>query len=282
MKRKATGGSDGAWRLRHPAPTQDASPPLNNNVADQYSGNVLDQHTKEVAKEEVEANMKNEECGICLNVFTEASSFSESDDVAVSRLSKCGHAFHKACLREMLGPCGDAINRCLRCPLCQTDHGVRTGDCPSGYMTYGLDENRMDTGYPDANGLIWMRYDIKRGKQGPEHPSPGKNYWADTFPRYGYIPNNERGKIVLQLHIIAWERRLTFTVGTSMTTGADNQVIWNQIHHKTLDPGHTFPDPNYLDRAIAELAVQGVTEDDLPIPDETTSEPKRKAATKRK
>ena len=41
-------------------------------------------------------------------------------------------------------------------------------------------------------------------------------------------------------------------------------VIWNEIHHKTGAPGHAYPDPNYLDNVIAELAAQGVTTDDLP------------------
>lgn len=247
------------------------SSPIHNIVADPKCGDVLAQHTKEVPEEEVKANLKEESCNICLNGLTEASSFSETSDFTVSRLSKCGHTFHQACLRGMLRQAGDATYQYLRCPFCQKDHGVRTGDCPSGEMTYGLDDNRMETGYPDANGLIWIRYDIPRGKQGPEHPHPGKKYWTNGFPRYGYIPNNERGMLVLQLHILAWERRLTFTVGTSMTTGEDNQVIWNEIHHKTLSPGHSFPDPDYIDRVVAELAAHGVSADDLPPPEDGTS-----------
>ena len=59
----------------------------------------------------------------------------------------------------------------------------------------------------------------------------------------------------------AWRRRLTFTVGTSVTTGESNTVVWNEIHHKTNmtdERGHGYPDPNYLDNVVAELATQGV------------------------
>ncbi len=62
---------------------------------------------------------------------------------------------------------------------------------------------------------------------------------------------------------VAWERRLTFTIGTSVTTGATNTLVWNEIHHKTEinnSGGHGYPDPNYLDNVLLELAAQGVSE----------------------
>ena len=63
---------------------------------------------------------------------------------------------------------------------------------------------------------------------------------------------------------MAWDRRLTFTIGTSVTSGMTNTVVWNEIHHKTTIQnysGHGYPDPNYLDRVMLELAAQGVSED---------------------
>ena len=61
---------------------------------------------------------------------------------------------------------------------------------------------------------------------------------------------------------VAWERRLTFTVSTSVTTGIADTVVWNEIHHKTESnsnhSGHGYPDPHYLDRVLLELAAQGV------------------------
>ena len=67
---------------------------------------------------------------------------------------------------------------------------------------------------------------------------------------------------VLELLKVAWDRRLTFTIGTSVTTGSPDTVVWNEIHHKTSitnHSGHGYPDPNYLDNVMAELASQGVT-----------------------
>ena len=78
---------------------------------------------------------------------------------------------------------------------------------------------------------------------------------------------------MLELLKVAWDRRLTFTIGTSVTTGAVDTVVWNEIHHKTESnsnhSGHGYPDPGYLDRVLLELAAQGVEEgnkeeEDLP------------------
>ena len=71
---------------------------------------------------------------------------------------------------------------------------------------------------------------------------------------------------VLKLLKKAWQRRLIFTIGMSTTTGVQDTVIWNEIHHKTEafsnHMGHGFPDPNYLDNVLAELAAQGVQDDE--------------------
>jgi len=75
--------------------------------------------------------------------------------------------------------------------------------------------------------------------------------------------------------VIAWRRRLTFTVGTSVTTGEANTVVWNEIHHKTdinNVHGHGYPDPNYLTNVIAELSSQGVVEDEEDEDDETETD----------
>ena len=71
---------------------------------------------------------------------------------------------------------------------------------------------------------------------------------------------------VLKLLRKAWDRKLTFTIGTSVTSGASDTVVWNEIHHKTESStnfsGHGYPDPKYLDNVTAELAAQGVEDSD--------------------
>lgn len=42
--------------------------------------------------------------------------------------------------------------------------------------------------------------------------------------------------------------------------------MWNEIHHKTEAAGnaggHGYPDPNYISNVLAELAAQGVEDDE--------------------
>lgn len=50
--------------------------------------------------------------------------------------------------------------------------------------------------------------------------------------RVAYLPMTAEGERVLGLLQRAWDQRLVFTVGTSVTTGTSNTVVWNGIHHK--------------------------------------------------
>lgn len=66
---------------------------------------------------------------------------------------------------------------------------------------------------------------------------------------------------MLRLLRIAWDRRLVFTIGTSLTTGRANSVVWAGIHHKTSTSAgpYGYPDPTYLDRVRSELSQRGVS-----------------------
>lgn len=64
-----------------------------------------------------------------------------------------------------------------------------------------------------------------------EHPNPGVRYPGTT--RVAYLPDCPEGNKVLGLFRKAFDQRLTFTIGTSMTTGRANVITWNDIHHKT-------------------------------------------------
>ncbi len=83
--------------------------------------------------------------------------------------------------------------------------------------------------------------------------------------RNTYLPDNAEGREILRLLKVAFDRRLTFTVGTSVTTGATNTVVWNGIHHKTNVAGgptqYGYPDPTYFNRVKEELAAKGVFEE---------------------
>ena len=67
------------------------------------------------------------------------------------------------------------------------------------------------------------------------HPNPGQRYHGTH--RSAYLPNNAEGNEICQMLRRAFDAGLIFTVGRSNTTGYDNAVIWNDIHHKTTISG---------------------------------------------
>ncbi|XP_074045560.1 putative E3 ubiquitin-protein ligase DTX2 isoform X2 [Macrotis lagotis] len=214
-------------------------------------------------------NPPDEDCIICMEKLTTPSGYSdviESKKIGpddVGRLVKCSHAFHLLCVLAMYRT-GNKDGS-LQCPSCKTIYGEKTGTQPKGKMEFAVFKASLP-GHEDC-GTIEIIYNIPRGIQGPEHPNPGKPFTARGFPRHCYLPDNAQGRKVLELLKVAWKRRLIFTVGTSSTTGETDTVVWNEIHHKTEMghnvTGHGYPDPNYLDNVLAELAAQGVTEDCL-------------------
>ena len=127
-----------------------------------------------------------------------------------------------------------------------------TGDQPDGTMTVNLDKNMVCQGY--HRGTIIISYHFPSGKRN------GKAYTGTS--RTAYLPNTPEGNEVLELLREAFNRKLTFTVGRSVTTGLDNQVVWNGIHHKTNTSGGAshfgYPDPTYLTRVKEELAFKGI------------------------
>ncbi|XP_031698629.1 E3 ubiquitin-protein ligase DTX3L-like [Anarrhichthys ocellatus] len=109
-------------------------------------------------------------------------------------------------------------------------------------------------------GYIHIKYDIPGGIQTEKHLNPGKYY--SGIHRIAYLPNNKEGREVLVLLKKAFKQKLIFTVGTSRTSGMDNQVTWNDIHHKTSITGGPenfgYPDPGYLSRVKEELKAKGI------------------------
>ncbi|ROL46436.1 E3 ubiquitin-protein ligase DTX4 [Anabarilius grahami] len=187
-------------------------------------------------------NPPEEDCTICMEALGGPSGYkgpgvaSVSRAESVGRLAQCGHLYHLQCLVAMYN--NGNKDGSLQCPTCKTIYGVKTGNQPPGKMEY----------------------------HGPEHPNPQKPFTARGFPRHCYLPDNEKGRKVLRLLLVAWDRRLIFSVGTSSTTGESDTVIWNEVHHKTEFgsnlTGHGFPDSGYLDNVLVELKAQGITEDE--------------------
>nr|XP_017213747.1 E3 ubiquitin-protein ligase DTX3L isoform X3 [Danio rerio] len=136
---------------------------------------------------------------------------------------KCGHEFCRDCLKQSVESMGSI------CPVCKEVFGKLEGNQPKGTM-----QNK--------------------------HPNPGKPYYGTT--RRAYLPDNHEGKEVLALLQRAFDQKLIFTVGTSTTSGLENTVTWNDIHHKTSQFGgaqsYGYPDPDYLKRVKDELKAKGI------------------------
>uniref|UniRef100_A0A8C8YQL7 E3 ubiquitin-protein ligase n=1 Tax=Prolemur simus TaxID=1328070 RepID=A0A8C8YQL7_PROSS len=206
-----------------------------------------------------------EDCTICMERLTTPSGYKGPQPTVkpelVGKLSRCGHIYHIYCLVAMYN--NGNKDGSLQCPTCKTIYGVKTGTQPPGKMEYHLIPHSLP-GHPDCK-TIRIIYSIPPGIQGPEHPNPGKSFSARGFPRHCYLPDSEKGRKVLKLLLVAWDRRLIFAIGTSSTTGESDTVIWNEVHHKTEFgsnlTGHGYPDANYLDNVLAELAAQGISED---------------------
>ncbi|XP_026227809.1 probable E3 ubiquitin-protein ligase DTX2 isoform X2 [Anabas testudineus] len=224
---------------------------------------------------EVVGGVPDEDCIICMDQLSNPSGYETPSTEeggqsilpeTVGKFIKCGHTLHMLCMLAMYN--NGTKDGSLQCPSCKTIYGEKTGTQPKGKMEiYSIAQSLP--GHPDC-GTIQIIYSIPPGIQGPEHPNPGQPYTCRGFPRFCFLPDNDKGRKVLELLKVAWMRRLIFTVGTSSTTGEPDTVVWNGIHHKTEMmsnlSGHGYPDPNYLDNVLSELASQGVTEDCLKPP----------------
>ncbi len=169
------------------------------------------------------------------------------------RLSKChGHFFHKECIKTW-------FQQKPKCPSCGIFYGEEVGTQPIAGRMLSSKSLVSLPGYSDC-GTIEIHYFFPNGIQQACHPNPGQPY-SGTIRR-AFLPDNEEGNRVLELLRRAFANRVTFTVGTSLTSGLTNAVIWNGIHHKTNRHGGPqafgYPDPTYLNRVTQELAAKGI------------------------
>lgn len=206
----------------------------------------------EVSKKDATKQQEEEDdnrCPICLDKME-----------TPKKLEKCGHVFCKECIE------GSFRHHKPVCPTCNTVYGLIIGNQPPGTMAVSRLSQSLP-GYMNCGSLM-IDYYFHSGMQTKEHPNPGHMYTGTR--RRAFLPNSAEGVKVCRLLRVAFDNRLTFTVGRSTTTGVENTVTWNDIHHKTsIDGGPTgfgYPDPHYLSRVQEELAARGVTEECLKDP----------------
>uniref|UniRef100_A0A8C5HFZ5 E3 ubiquitin-protein ligase n=1 Tax=Gouania willdenowi TaxID=441366 RepID=A0A8C5HFZ5_GOUWI len=204
-------------------------------------GTVLDEESADsMHNNDVPSAGSEDNCSICMSTFTDKI------------MLVCKHEFCKDCLeqsKESMGPI---------CPLCRNVFGLVEGNQPDGTMDYAKSPHSLP-GYPNC-GRITITYCIPNGRQTEKHPNPGQFFTG--LNRVAFLPDNKEGNKVLHLLERAFAQKLIFTVGTSRTTGYDNQVTWNDIHHKTSIHGgkerYGYPDPDYLTRVKEELKAKGI------------------------
>ncbi|KYO18143.1 E3 ubiquitin-protein ligase DTX3L [Alligator mississippiensis] len=164
---------------------------------------------------------------------------------------KCKHEFCKACIDR-------SMQYKPACPICNTFYGCAKGNQPDGSMSTSTVSYSLP-GYPKCSTLV-ISYHIPNGIQSKDHPNPGRPY--SGAHRTAYLPNNKEGREIQELLEKAFNQKLIFTVGQSRTSGANDVVTWNDIHHKTQTHGGPqqfgYPDPNYLKRVREELKAKGI------------------------
>ena len=159
------------------------------------------------------------------------------------------HFFHIECLDLLIGD-----KKSFKCPNCSKIYGILIGDQPPGSMSAHISYNFHCSGFEDCDTIV-IKYDFPSGSE-----------YSGTY-RTAFLPNNKEGKEILGLLKVCFDRKLTFTVGTSVTTGMTNTTVWNGVHHKTnLYGGSTnfgYPDNTYFNRVKQELAAKGVVQDNI-------------------
>jgi deltex len=207
-------------------------------------------------------SLEDDKCSICLfNFYDDDLKQKSIEEILILNespqtqydavlLNNCSdHFFHLDCLINLIGDKESA-----KCPNCNKIYGILTGNQPKGSMKVEIDDSFSCDGYEKV-GTIIISY----------HFPNGRSYSGTS--RVAYLPNNKEGREILALFKIAFDRKLTFTIGTSVTTGVENTTIWNGIHHKTNTSGGAqyfgFPDPTYFNRVKQELAAKGVVEDNI-------------------
>ncbi|XP_031423424.1 uncharacterized protein LOC105903019 isoform X3 [Clupea harengus] len=181
-----------------------------------------------------------DKCPICIDEF--------NNEVKLS----CGHSFCKDCLRQSVESMG------ATCPVCKDVFGKVEGDQPDGTMKNRIDRSSVP-GYGRCDTIV-IDYNIPSGNQSSRHPKPGRPFQGAH--RTAYLPDNKEGREILALLRRAFDQRLIFTVGTSRTSGQDDCVTWNDIHHKTSQYGGQqsfgYPDDGYMKRVREELKAKGI------------------------
>lgn len=193
-----------------------------------------------------------DECPICLDDLS-----GETQHSCVVRIRSCRHVFHGACLQDILGRDDTAP----KCPVCRAEVACEPrGTSPSGTMTITVAQY--------GPGFLEIDYNLPSGVQSSFHPNPRRPF--EGTHRYAYLPDTHEGHLLLKRFVWAFQHGMMFTIGTSMTTGRSDVVVWStSVPQKSSRYGggpFGFPDPNYVSQinaALDQLHVPQATDQSL-------------------
>ena len=187
-------------------------------------------------------------CPVCMDNLGAHS----SHGVPVCLPCNKNHVFHKNCILQ-------SLQVQPRCPICRVVVGNPQGKSPSGTMSVRV-SRKTCVGYENCGWSIVIKYQLHSGRQKPYHDNPGVPFAGTS--RTAYLPLCPEGVSLLKRLKYAFEHGLTFTVGTSLTSGRPNSIVWGSIHHKTKRSGgilrHGFPDATFFVNCNDELTAAGV------------------------
>jgi deltex-like protein len=181
-----------------------------------------------------------DECPICLTALSSCK---------VASIRRCSHQFHVDCITA-------SLKYSTRCPSCRKSLSDPQGKSPSGTMKVTSSPSITCQGF--SVGAFKINYSLPSAMQHMYHDNPGTRHRGTE--RVAYVPSNGEGPLLLRRLKYAFRRGLTFTVGTSLTSGARDVIIWSSIHHKTSLAGgaHGYPDPGFFANCNYELDALGV------------------------
>uniref|UniRef100_A0A8W8MVM9 E3 ubiquitin-protein ligase n=1 Tax=Magallana gigas TaxID=29159 RepID=A0A8W8MVM9_MAGGI len=182
-------------------------------------------------------------CEICMHILSKPV-----------RMKLCKHEFCRECITRFL-------KQKSACPVCNTVYEERYGDQPLDGIARIYKDDVSLPGY--TCGTLIIHYEFPDGRQMEDHPNPGEPYCG--ISSQCYLPDNKEGRQILHMLRRAFEQRLIFTVGLSQTSGKENVVMRNEIHHKTKRCGGPeqdgYPDPEYLEKVKNGLSANGISDD---------------------
>ncbi|KAL3886031.1 hypothetical protein ACJMK2_026370 [Sinanodonta woodiana] len=141
-------------------------------------------------------------------------------------------------------------------------NGKVVGKQPPGAMDIRVEATPSLPGY-EGCGTIVITYTFQGGIQKEDDPNPMKPYSGAKWTVY--LPDNNKGQKVTKLLKVAFDRKLLFMIVQQPTADC---IVWNGVQPKINRNGGPpmlgYPDPDYLDQVLGQLAAKGVSEADLP------------------